>query len=180
MPEPGMIERVYSEEEIERGLRMLAALNSSTTAEARTGIPSSTLRYWRRHKHAARYDRIRQEMMPRIQKEMAEQAEAAALEQGEVAMEILNQLRTRIADMKPADAASALRNVETAKGINVDKALILRGQPTQITEHRAAPELLDAIARRFPSGVVDGEAEEIGEAEEATDQPAEGPGSTAM
>lgn len=165
MARPHTLQTKYSEEEIERGLRMLAVLNSAERASQQSGIPESTLTWWRRHIHADRYQRIRAEMLPRIQEEMAQQAEAAALEQGEVAMELLEQLKSRISEMRPVDAANALRNVETAKGINVDKTLVLRGQPNQIVEHRDTSQILDAIKRRFPSGVVDADSEDISDAE---------------
>jgi hypothetical protein len=59
----------------------------------------------------------------------------------------------------------ALRNVETAKAINVDKSALLRGRPTQIVERRDAAELLrklqatGVVALDLPA--VDSTAEEV-------------------
>jgi hypothetical protein len=62
-------------------------------------------------------------------------------------------------------APGAIRNVATVKGINVDKAALLRGQQTDIVEHRqTTAELWAEFAAMFPS-VVNGEAVEITDAE---------------
>ena len=66
--------------------------------------------------------------------------------------------------LPPRDQPGAIRNISTSKAINIDKAALLRGQPTEIVEHRqATAELWAEFAAMFPS-VVNGTAEEITDA----------------
>jgi hypothetical protein len=67
--------------------------------------------------------------------------------------------------LAPRDQAGAIRNVATGYGIEIDKAALLRGQPTEIVEHRHdVGELWSEFAAMFP-GIVNGEAVEITDAE---------------
>jgi hypothetical protein len=67
--------------------------------------------------------------------------------------------------LAPRDQAGAIRNVSTTKAINVDKAALLRGQPTEIVEHRQDVGELWAEFEAMSPGVVNGEAVEITDAE---------------
>ena len=158
-------QRSYEMEDVERGLQTLARVISANVASELTGIPAETLRYWRRNTHAARFHEIESAIKTDVSERMASEAERAAVEQGEVAFQLLDHLRGRIGQMNGTEAAKTLRDLETAKAINIDKALLLRGRPTQITEHRSANEVLDSLKRRFPQGIVDADAEEIEDAE---------------
>jgi hypothetical protein len=67
--------------------------------------------------------------------------------------------------LAPRDQAGAIRNVSTTKAINVDKPALLRGQPTEIVEHRQDVGELWAEFEAMSPGVVNGEAVEITDAE---------------
>ena len=56
----------------------------------------------------------------------------------------------------------------TSRGIALDKAMTLRGRPTQITEHRNVAEILKALKAKgatvilpHPHGTFDATAEEV-------------------
>ena len=86
---------------------------------------------------------------------IAEEAELATLKRFH---EVLPELPAR-------DVASALRNVSTTKGINIQRARELRGEPTVIRHERATPaELWAELTAMFPS-TVNGHAAEITDAE---------------
>jgi hypothetical protein len=71
-------------------------------------------------------------------------------------------------DLKPAEAASSLRNLTTSRGISTDKASALRGLPTEITEHRSVEEIFLKWERQ---GFLNGSDETVDStADEITDQ----------
>ena len=78
---------------------------------------------------------------------------------------MLSQFEKDYSKLEPRDQAGAIRNVSVVKALNVDKAALLRGQPTEIVEHRqSTAELWAEFAAMFPS-VVNGEAVEITDAD---------------
>lgn len=103
--------------------------------------------------------------MPRIHAKIAEQCEDTAELAGELERQMIVKLAKDFKQLAPRDQAGAIRNVSTTKAINVDKAALLRGQPTEIVEHRHdVGELWAEFEAMFP-GVVNGEATEITDAE---------------
>jgi hypothetical protein len=143
----------YSEEEIERGLLEVAMCRGNTRRAARQlaaqgiTIPRTTLETWTNRLHPQRYADIQERVLPMIHQRMAEQSEELAQAYAEAEYEALAQLRRRVPDMRASDAASAVRNLATSRGISVDKAALLRGQPTAIEERRDVGEILFALER---------------------------------
>lgn len=103
------------------------------------GIETSNeaLYKWKRY---PRYERIRAELAPKLQEQVAQQCEDAANRAHEVETNLLERLAT--ADIDDKDLAKSLKFVTDSKGTNIDKAALLRGRPTQITEHRDATSLI--------------------------------------
>jgi hypothetical protein len=152
----------YSDEEIDRGLVALALhagnRRAASEALAREGveIPQDTLRHWLERKRD-RYDELRTELLPRIRERIAQQSEDLAQAYAEKELELLAGLKDE--PMKPSDRASVIRNLSTSRGISVDKAMAMRGMPTQIVEHRTADH---TWAKLKEMGlVVDSTAEEL-------------------
>ena len=157
----------YSEEMMDRGLLEVALQGGNTRAAHRNlkavgiDIPRRTLYEWITVNQVERYQRLRTELAPKIAAECEDTAELA----GRVERGMLAQFEKDYSKLEPRDQAGAIRNVSTTKGINIDKAALLRGQPTEIVEHRHdVGELWSEFAAMFPS-VVDGEADEITDAE---------------
>ena len=163
--------RGYTEERIDRALTEVALCGGNTHHAARnlkaagTPVPRRTLRTWVESTQVDRYLRLRAELVPRIHVKIAQECEDSASLAAEVERSMLVKLRQDFDKLPPRDQPGAIRNVATVKGINVDKAALLRGQPTEIVEHRqTTAELWAEFAAMFPS-VVNGAAEEITDAE---------------
>jgi transposase-like protein len=154
------IRREYTDEQKEQALARLAVQPNCAAVGRELGIPKATLLLWKKT-YATRYEEIRSEILPRIQAKMAVDAEDAALRQAELEAILEEQLLRGVADLSPKDAAGALRNVSTAKAINVDKSQLLRGNPTAIVETRDASDIARSIRDRFPHLVIDSTCEEL-------------------
>jgi hypothetical protein len=155
-----------------RGLTQVALCAGNTRLAARKlkeagePIPRTTLEDWKTSQ-VERYGDIWAEIVPRINNQIAAQSEAAAIREGEIAQQLTDKLEQEIPNLPARDLAGALRNTEVARGINLDKSLLLRGQPTQIIEHRPPNELYNQFAR-MTGDTVDGTAEEIEPAQQPT------------
>jgi len=124
-----------SPEDIERGLEALAESGGNATiASESCGIPARTLRGWKGGAFAEEFAELRREKRTDLIGDV-----------WEAAREALAQLRSKLPTMKGKDVAVTF-------GILTDKALILGGEPTQITETKrgdAASRLLEAIEREM-------------------------------
>lgn len=142
--------RSYTEAEVEKGLQVLALCNGNRRLAAKqleddgAPIPADTLRYWMENRPDD-YDRIKARVLPAMQEMIAEGTEAIALKLIDLEAKAIEQLDDKIAELKPAEAAGALRNISTSKGINVDKAQLLRGRPTSIPVALDAESLLRGL-----------------------------------
>lgn len=155
---------------VERGLQTLALLGSPTKAAEETGIPEATLRRWAKDTHAARYHAIREQVMPRIHAEIAAESEDLARLWGQLERKGVEDLHETWDQLKTPEKSAALRNATVSRGISIDKASLLRGKPTSIVENRTPDELLRKLASSQVADVIDGEAEDITDAEIDTSQ----------
>ena len=118
-------------------------------AENGRKVAPRTLRQWRQ-KHPERYEQLRREVAPRVMEEVAD--ESAALLRRLIRAEnaALDRLEGELPDMKGADAARALQQIAISKGVNTEKILLIRGQPTQIIEdNRDLDQILNGLAARI-------------------------------
>jgi hypothetical protein len=162
MPNVGYTEEVHSE------ALMMLALCRGNAEEAHRRLKergnrtpdASTLSRWK-IRDAERYEEIRTEISHKLVGEVANQAEQIMLEAGELELEIIARMRDELANLKPSDLSSALRNLSTTKALNNDKiASPIRGRPTVIHSDRTADEILRALKHLEPGLIVDGTAEE--------------------
>lgn len=157
----------YTAEEIELGLTEVAHCLGNTRRAAkslegqRMKIPRSTLRYWKDTLHRDRFLAIWKQELPRIQQRIAQRSEELADAEADLEWDAIDRVREELRNMSPKDAAGALRNIATARGISVDKARVSRGDPTQVVEHRRSPE--EILRKLVAKGIVvlEGEAEEL-------------------
>lgn len=166
----------YDETQVHRALTEVALAGGNCAEASRRlkrqddplSVPQSTLKLWRGRQHAVTYEKIRTDVQDRLRGILAAQAEDNARQAGELERDLMGRMSKLVASGEPADLATfakAVREMATTAGISTDKALVLRGQPSAITEHRTSKELLDSLQRRFPAGVTDSDAEEITDAE---------------
>ena len=161
----------YTEEQIDRALVEVALCAGNTHAAHRNlralgfEVPRATLYEWITRTQAERYQRVRVELAPRIAAKIAAECEDTAEVAGALERNMIAKLAKDYDKLAPRDQAGALRNVSTTKAINIDKAALMRGQPTEIVEHRHdVAELWAEFEVMFPS-VVKGEAIEITDAD---------------
>lgn len=123
-------------------------------------VPFQTLHRWVTMDHVGRYEHLRHEVAPRIAEKVAVEAEDLARRYAEAEMATLEKYGRELGDLKVGEAAGALRNLATSRGISTDKASVLRGRPAAIVEHKSQAEILRRLAEL---GVIEGTAEEIRE-----------------
>jgi hypothetical protein len=151
----------YTEEEIERGLHIMAITGRATEASEQTGIPLSTLDDWRKKTHRERYLVIREQVVPQIQQRIAAESEDLARTYAELERDVAEQFKSQLAHLKPHEAAGAMRNLTTSRGISIDKAQLLRGQPTSIEVKADITEILRGLVARGVGNYTDGTATEV-------------------
>jgi transposase-like protein len=140
--------RRYSPEEVERGLATLVIAGSSLKASEITQIPDDTLRSWKRE-HLDRYEELRHELEPKIARTIAAEAEQLAIRTAQLEHKILDDFTDDdIGKLKPADKASTLRNLATARAISIDKVSSpLRERPSHVQPSHGLHDLLGQVAK---------------------------------
>ena len=168
----------YSEEEIDAGLYAVAVTSGNTRRAAellkqagKRAIPRTTLRLWINDTHADRYLTIQETAMPEINRRMAENHEDLVQAYSEIQWQAIERVREQLPEMKGNEAANAFKSAAVAGGINEDKALLRRGQPTKIVEERDPIAILRLLEQKFPGllevnpALIEGKAEEIPDTE---------------
>jgi hypothetical protein len=92
-------------------------------------VSERTIRTWR---DKPDYLQLRQDLAPQVRAIQAANAEDMAAQLHAVALEAVELTREQIANKQVKDASAVVKNLMLSLGINVDKALTLRGQPTVI------------------------------------------------
>lgn len=158
-----------SDAEIERVFACLARnsgnLNRTTRelkANGDIAPDRSTILRWRRA-FSDRYERIRQEVIPQIREDLAEQHVELAAKQIEASHALLDQLMENREELKPHQIAPALGKVDVGSGIHTQRAKELRESPIlQELGKQTAAQIMDALkAKGYEVDFIEGEAEEI-------------------
>ena len=159
----------YSEEEIERGLNEVALCAGNTHRAHRQledrglQIPRPTLEKWTSRQHVERYERIREQVLPRIHAKLAAESEDLARAYAEAEHATLERFREELPNLRAHEAAGAVRNLATSRGISTDKANLLRNRPTAVVEHRQAEDIirrLQAVGVLEEDELIEGTVEE--------------------
>lgn len=152
----------YNEFEIEQGLQAVALSGGNTRAAERllkdqgVSIPHPTLRDWVKYKKVAEYERVRDEVAPKLFAKIGEQNLHVAEQATKLEVEFLDKLAAALAagEIAPKELAGALRNVSVTKSIAVDKASVISGRPTDIRVNAdSVQDALRKIQRRFGHAV---------------------------
>lgn len=123
-------------------------------------IPAATLRTWRTEDPEL-YEQMRTDLAPQVAERIASDAEAFARELMGVERALAQKVADSIDDLKPSEAAGALRNISTSKALQLDKvASPLRGRPTHIVQAQDAGQALLEMGRRL-GFTIESTAEEI-------------------
>jgi hypothetical protein len=160
----------YSAQDIERTLMYVALYGSQvkahTALEEHGHKPPcpQTVSNWTRE-HADKLAELERDIVPKRRELMARIHERDALTQAEIVQKLNERLLQNVENVAVRDLAGAINRIDTSRAINVDKAALLRGMPTTITQHTSAEDILKRLAAQGLA-VIEGTAEEI------TDTPA--------
>jgi transposase-like protein len=145
MPKTGRTR--YSLEDRERGLAALVIAGSSIRASEVTGIQASTLREWKMD-HPERYEALRHDLEPQVARTIAAEAESLAQRIASLEHRTIDHIEATIDELKPSEAAGALRNLTTSKALNVDKVSSpLRERPSHVQHNTGVDELVSKLNR---------------------------------
>lgn len=160
-----MSARRYSETDREEGLHAIALHGGSYKKAAKyledqgNPISENTLKGFRRN-HPERYYEITKNVAPLIREKLAAKAESAAIELGDLEIKAMKKLEESLKSMEPQHVSQAMKNIITSKAIQIDKANVLRGMPSEIKEHRNPDDIFKAIGHKLGM-TIEGSAEEI-------------------
>jgi hypothetical protein len=149
-----------------------SCLKAAAAIEQQTGrrkIPVSTLRLWKTQ-HADRYRELQLEVAPKVADVIAAEAEETAILAAEGERLAIQRTIETIDELPAKDAAGAARNMAVVKGIQIEKAGLLRGRPTSIVESRSPDAILTSIAKKLGFSVDSTAVEEPEQIEESTDK----------
>lgn len=147
----GLIKLTDSDADIDRALLAVAINTENFTAAAkmlrreRADVTAAKLRGIV-ERHRDRYMQIRSERQTSVFMQLATDAENMARKLNEAEQALIDHAMTGIGELDAAQALRALHSLAVAKGIQIDKALTLRGRPTQIVEQRDLTEILRSLA----------------------------------
>ena len=168
----------YTEEEIERGLvaTALASGNTRLAAQILAGeglpIPRSTLQSWVNRIHPQRYEEVRARELPRLREFLAEKHTAAAERYLRLEQRVADRIEDSLEEIPARDLPGASRNLAVSGAVHLDKAQLLRDQPTTVVHHRSIEEV-ERDLRAHGVEIIDGfaeEVEEVGEPSEGASQ----------
>ena len=167
------ITRPYTDAEKERAL-FAVALCSGNCERAAKGLAehdekyaapdARTLRRWKAQ-HSELYSRVESDALPRVRAELASEFTDLARAELNVTRKLLSRLDSEADALAPRDLAGAIRNLKVSGAVGVDKAQLLRGEPTEIKQNRSSAEILRALKDRYGVEVVDGTAEDVTDAD---------------
>jgi len=152
-PKKRALRRNYTDQEIEIALTALAICSGQRRRAAELvkethdlEIPPETIRDWRKHTHTDRYERIRQEIAPQLEAQLADAHQALADNAAKLEAKTIERPdeRLKAGDVEDKDLANILKNSAIAGGIHVEKARLLNDRPTQIVK-KELPEVLRAL-----------------------------------
>jgi hypothetical protein len=156
----------FDEADRERALRYLATCsgNARKAAEGLTeaGHPvrAETLSRWKT-KYSTRYAEISAEVRSTVAREMAEESDNLARGYAQLERQAIERIAGELASMDPKDVVNAVRNFAVSRGVSTDKGAQLRGEPSQVVQHKHSVEENWRTLQRL--GVVEGTAEELSE-----------------
>lgn len=138
-----------ADERIERGLLATAAFHGNTRKASEflaadgMEIHHSTLWHWKNGTHAARYEEIRAERLPQVQRAAAERHMELLARNMDLEGKLLDDLDAKRHELAARDISTAARNAAVGTGIHTEKAQLMNEQPTAIQgQKKSASELL--------------------------------------
>lgn len=162
--------RNYTLKDVELTLHTLAMMggNVSRTCyhlehEEKLCVPKTTITSWARTKFALRYAEIQTSLKKQIGETLATKLTDNANQAADLTQEMLEELGDNVKRISVGDLASNAKAMSQIASINTEKALLLRGQPTERVENLPPEEVMREL-RRLNVKAVANEELESGEA----------------
>lgn len=178
-----VVVRHFEPTEIRQALTILCLTGGSERAAERCaeqGIPVAgrTLRRWRESDHRELFLEIASSLQPEIEKAVVASTLDYLQRSEELKGDLLGLLKEQIDAKEVKDPAKAAQHLSVSQGIGIDTVLKVQGRPTQLIQHSSVDDSVATLKRL--GIVVDGEAEEISEAEVVEEEKPEGPAGVAI
>lgn len=142
----------YTPAQIEQGLTAIAIHGGAGAQTQRflktqgLQVSSRTLKRWQTT-HKPRLAEITRNNLPAIEQQVIAGAIETIRIIDQAEQEAVALTRQQIKDGSVRDAAAALRNLSTSKGINVDKLLALSGRPVATVQHDVQADIRLLVER---------------------------------
>lgn len=123
------------------------------------GPDKDTLRGWKNSRYFDRYHQLAGELSAEAKDKAITQGFREAVQEAQdIASELRERLADRIDEIEPKDIAKNLQQLGVYQGIATEKALLLEGRPTVISESRSPDWYEGKLAELLSGeGVVDAE-----------------------
>ena len=145
--------RSYTPVEIDTALLVLCLTGRNSVVAARRlkteglDIDPRTLRSWRTHVHARRYEEIEAQHAPEVERQMLGQARAIVHAANQVTLLAIEESEKQLREGDVKDPSTTARNLATAAGIQTDKMLIMSGRPNEIRGGEDIQGLMERMSR---------------------------------
>ncbi len=127
-------------------------------------VDRNALKSWRDKSFPRRYAQLRRELGRDVSEEIAGRALERALELDRAEQAYIEEAQKRLGEVEPNHLARSAYALANAKGQNVDRAQLLRNQPTSIVRVDI-DDAVKTLERLKVAKDIDGEDEEIVDAE---------------
>lgn len=149
----------YDEEFKRDALLRWAMLGNKKAAAKEKGCSEKSLADWREQRPAV-WDKIISEHSREMDVNLTGGIREASLKMASILNQTLEELAGKQHMISPEKLAQNAQQIAVAMSSMIEKTAMLENRPTQITEHRSAPELLAKLRAEFP-GVIDSTAEDM-------------------
>ncbi len=152
--EDGSVIKNYTEEDVEDALHHLANFGGNVNRtrvfleqEKNLYINNQILTRWARFKFAQRYSEIQTKLRATIGETVAAKLSENASQAADLNQEILDRLAENVYELDVKELPGAAKAMAQTASINIEKSLLLRGQPTDIVATRSPEEILRELKR---------------------------------
>jgi hypothetical protein len=150
----------YSEQDVEKGLRALAAFGNVKEAARRSLIKADDIEAFTTE-HPELWARISEEAAPATALRQAAAYERLVDLGDPIQQAILKNLLEKVPYLKPQEAGNVLVQIAKATDLAAKNAAMSRGKPQQVVEHRYSLELVNKAMAQIAQEAIDVEAEEL-------------------
>jgi hypothetical protein len=144
----------YTMQDVELALQVLA-LNGGNASKASNileeqhsfNVPGQVLRRWATIKFTNRYNTIQHELRNTISQDLASKLTANAQRSADITETLLDSLADEVDELDPLEKARVAKDVSHVGNNSLDKSMLLRGQPTDISVAMSPEDIVAELER---------------------------------